>query len=63
MEFNLNISIDINIDYFENKSGLSDNEIARQVYRHVLVERAALVTEAKTIAHEYLDGERTRLPK
>ncbi len=58
-KFNLNISLDINIDYFENKSGLSDNEIAQQVYKHVLVERAALVTEAKTIAHEYLDGERS----
>ncbi len=57
-KFNLNISIDIDINYFENKSGLSDNEIARQVYKHVLVERAALVTEARIIAHEYLDGER-----
>lgn len=53
----ITISIDVDIDYFEKKTDLSDQQIAEKVCEYVKKERDALASEARIAAIYILSGE------
>ena len=53
----LEINLEFEVHYFENKSKLSNNELAQVVYDLVEDERNELITEAKIVALKLLDGD------
>lgn len=54
--FPLTITLAFDVSYFENRSGLSDQELANYVVQEVYEERRELVMEAKIVLLETLAG-------
>ena len=53
----INISIDVDVDYFEKKTKMTDAQIAEMVYECILEERKTLAMEARIAALHLLNDE------
>lgn len=57
MQLSFNISINLNVEYYQRNTDLTDQEIADMVYKYVKDERDILAQEARYAAMCLLDGE------
>lgn len=53
----INISIDVDVNYFENQSDLTDDQIVSKVYELVEAERNALAMEVRIAAIGLFDND------
>jgi hypothetical protein len=63
--FPMTIELAFEVEYFENKSGMTNQQLADYVIRHTVEERSELVIEAKCLLIRALDGdfEATYIPE
>ncbi len=57
MKIDFSITVDFEVDYLENKSGMTTQEVINKVVDYVEEERNELVMEAKIAAIHLLAGE------
>ena len=56
-QINLKISVDVEVQTFENRTGISLVDLSKQVYEAVEEERKALATEVRIAAIRLLTGD------